>query len=496
MAIEHKVLLIEPPFCRLYEGSQSLCLYPLSLGYLAGTIRKETDWDVTVYNADFSPENKPYEVSYMTGIGFQNYLKNLRDLSGPVWEEVRSTIAESRPAVIGITSKSQNFRSSCIIAKLAKEIDSNILVVVGGPHSSMAGKDVLRDPNIDVSVRGEGERTLVELLDAIKQGRDFSGINGILYRHGSHIIENPPREYIEDLDSLCFPHQYAPEVLKDFDQYPKSAFRAIFATRGCPYNCFFCGSKNIWSRRVRYRSATSVSDEIKSLQRMGLGHIHFADDTFGVNKEHIHRICNSLIQNCPGLKWGCEIHANLVDERLIALMKKAGCVAVNVGIESGNNQMLKKIRKTITVEKAISATNVIHDQGLDVSAFFMVGFPEETEETLSDTMKAMGKINGHLIYSIFTPYPGTEAFQFCEEKGLIDGDYDVSLYNHQSPENCFCVNLTKQRFRTIVSMMEIFVDRRNKNRALKEMLSVQKIAGYIKDHGMVHSIKKFVSNVS
>ena len=495
MRSNHKVLLIEPPYYRLYKASYSLSRYPLSLGYLAGTIKEKTNWDVMVYNADFSPKDETIETTYLTGVGFKNYLKNLDHLSSPVWEEIRNAIVEYKPTVIGISSKSQNFRSSCIIAKLAKEINSKIIVIMGGPHPSMVGGDILKDPNIDIAVKGEGELTIIELLNAIDKQETFDEVKGIIYRNGSQVVENPPREYITDLDSLCFPHQYASGVLKDYDQYPKSAFENIFATRGCPYNCFFCGSRNIWSKKTRFRSAMNVINEIKSLQQMGINYIHFDDDTFGINKEYINQLCNSILKNCPGLKWSCEIHVNLVDEQIIALMKKAGCHSIQVGIESGNNEMLKKIRKGITIEKAISATNIINKYGIALSAFFIVGFPEETEETLNDTMKAMEKVNGNLIYSIFTPYPGTEAFQFCKEMRLIETNYDVSLYNHQSPENCFCMNLTKEQFRTIASRIEIFVDRHNKNQRLEQILSPNMVIGYIKKFGIIYCLKRYISDV-
>ena len=287
---KRKILLIEPPFYRLYKDSFSLSRYPLSLGYLAGTIKRETNWDIMVYNADFSPKNDTIEIAYLSGAGFKNYLKNLENLSSPVWEEIKSTLEEYKPTVIGISTKSQNFASTCIIAKLAKEIDSNIIVVVGGPHPSMVGEDILNDPNIDVSVKGEGEITIIELLNAIDKQETFNKVKGIIYRNGSQVIETPSREYIDDLDSLCFPHKFASEVLKDYDQYPKQAFGNIFSTRGCPYSCFFCGSRNIWSQRVRFRSVSNVIDEMKSLQQMGINHIHFDDDTFGVKREYINQL--------------------------------------------------------------------------------------------------------------------------------------------------------------------------------------------------------------
>lgn len=470
---QHRILLIEPPFYRLFKDTYSLVRYPLSLGYLAGTIRKETNWSVMVYNADFYPQFELMKVSYLASTGFDNYLNNLKDLSGQIWREVKSTISEYKPDVVGISAKSQNFSSACIVAKLVKEVTEQTIVIVGGPHPSMVGSDVLNCPDIDVGVRGEGENTIVELLNAIEARKKFDDIRGIVYRKDTQIVENASREFLEDLDSLCFPHESAPEVLKDYDQYPLTAFRNIFAIRGCPYNCFFCGSRKIWSRRVRFRSPKNVVREIKGLQKMGLTSVHFTDDTFGVNKKYINDLCNALIIHCPGLKWSCELHVKLVDEQTISLMKTAGCFSIAIGIESGNNEILKEMRKNITIEEALSACEIIKKHGIRLQAFFIIGFPQETEDTLNDTVAVMKKLSADvLVYSIFTPYPGTEAFEFCKERELISDEYDVSLYNHQSPSNCFCINISPERFRRLASKIEKMIDRKNSSNRIKQVFSL------------------------
>ena len=166
---ELKILLIEPPFHRLFKDTYSLDRYPSSLGYLAGAIRKETNWSVLVYNADFYPHSEEMKVSFLSGIGFDNYLKNLEQMSGKVWKEIKLTIEEFKPTVVGISAKSQNFTSALIVAKLVKAIDSQTMVIMGGPHPSMVGTSLLLDhPEIDISVMGEGENTITELLIAIE----------------------------------------------------------------------------------------------------------------------------------------------------------------------------------------------------------------------------------------------------------------------------------------------------------------------------------------
>ena len=487
---KQKILLIEPPFYRLYKDTYSLDRYPLSLGYLAGTIHKETDWEVLVYNADFCSQSESMSVGYLTTTGYDKYLNHLKDLSLPVWDEIKSTILDFKPDVIGITTKSQNFKSVCIVARIAKEINEDITVIVGGPHPTMTGSDIFKCADFDVSVIGEGEDVIVELLNAIAARENFNNIRGIIYKEDGKTVETGPREYIKDLDSLCFPHESAQEVLKDYDQYPRTAFRNIFTIRGCPYNCLFCGSYKIWSRKSRFRSPESVVREIKQLQKMGLRVVNFDDDTFGVSKKHIRDLCNAIREHCPGLQWSSEIHVKLVDDETISIMKEAGCCFIQVGVESGNNEILKQMRKGTTIEEALSACEIIHKHGLELKTFFIVGFPLETEETLSDTVAAMRKVKcDQMTYSIFTPFPGTESFELCKEYGLIDDGYDVSLYNLQSPANCFCKNIERERFRMLASRIEKMVDRKNSLSRIKRIFSKNTLYR-IQELGILKSVQK------
>jgi len=471
MQNHQKILLIEPPFYRLFKDTYSVGRYPLALGYLAGTIKQETDWDVMAYNADFVPQSHPWEVSYLANEGFKNYLANLNDISKPVWRTIKTTIQQYKPTVVGISAKTQNFASACLVAKLTKELNKDIVVIVGGPHPSMVGPDVLDCPDIDIGVRGEGERTLVELLDAITSREQLTTIKGIFYREHDQIVENAQRELIDDLDALCFPHETAPEVLKDYERYPLNAFGNILAIRGCPYNCFFCGSRKIWTRRVRFRSPENVIKEIKTLQQKGLNRVRFDDDTFGINRQYIHNLCHALMTHCPGIQWECELHVKLVQEEIISLMKAAGCVSIQIGIESGNNTILQHMRKNFTIEEAFAACKMIKKHGITLQAFFMIGFPQETEDTLKDTIQAMKRIKSDsLVYSIFTPYPGTEAFDFCRDHGVIGDNYNPALYNHQSPANNFTIHISSERLRTLASQIEKMVDRKNAIARKKEFV--------------------------
>ncbi len=461
MNVKKKILLIEPPFYRLYHDHYSLDKYPLAMGYLAGMVLRETDWDVRVFNADFNPEfSSGLPLTEMAEKGYERYIKHLGDASLPIWSYVESKIREYAPDVIGISCKTQNYASAKLVMGIAKKLNPEVKIIVGGPHPSMAGEQVLETPEVDVAVVGEGEKTLVGFLMACETGAALNSVHGIIFRRDDgQIIRNPSRAYLQDLDELPFPHESAERALIDFDRYPKGAFRYIFATRGCPYACQFCGSRKIWSRKVRYRSSENVGEEIARLWDFGLRQVHFDDDTFGLSKKYIQALCAEIQKRTPEITWGCETTVNVLNDETIRWMKDSGCHEVYIGVESGNNEMLRAIRKNITIEKAIAAAEKLRKTGITVQTFFMAGFPDETEKTMADTMAAMRKIKtDNILFSIYTPYPGTEGYQISREKGMIDDSYDVTLYNHQNLENCFTSRIAPERFRPLVKKMMHEVD--------------------------------------
>ncbi len=468
-----RILLIEPPFLRLYHPDASLDKLPLSLGYLAGAIRShKPDWEVRIYNSDFSPRDMPLDYRYLAGPGYERFLCTLKDSGAPIWKEIARTVSEFRPSVVGITTKSQNYLSACLIAQIVKSIDRDILVVVGGPHPSLAGPEVLKEPAIDLAVRGEGEETIVEILQSVEGGQDVSSIRGIVYRQGDSITANPPREYLRDLDALAFPVSVARPCLIDYDRYPPEAFKYMFAVRGCPYACTFCGSRYIWGRNVRFRSAKNIVAEMREIQKAGVNYIHFDDDTFGVTKPFIRELCREIQAGGVGVRWSCETHVRLVDDDTVALMKSAGCRSILLGVESGNNEMLQRIRKNITIEDAFAAAKTIKRHGIYLSAFFIVGFPQETLGSLDDTIHAITSLPCDVVvHSVFTPYFGTELFDWCRQQGIIPEGFNVFLHNHQSPDNYFCPNIPEEVFRRRVRELEKMLDRINSRRKLRMYFS-------------------------
>jgi anaerobic magnesium-protoporphyrin IX monomethyl ester cyclase len=460
-----KIMLIEPPFYRLYHDQFCLVKYPLALGYLSGSILRKTNWEVQTYNADFNAKKKSFDPSgeYLSGKGFKRYLSSLKDISFPIWDEVKRSIEEFNPSIIGLTVKSQNFTSGTIVAKIAKKINPEIKILVGGAHSTMNGSKVFECKDIDFACIGEGENTISDLLNALERNEDLNFVDGIKFRENNRIITTKPRAYIDDLDTLDFALTTAPKVLKNFDKYPKRAFGYVFGSRGCPYACTFCESKAMWTRKVRYRSPENIISELKQMYDFGIRQVNFDDDTFGISKKNIKIINDLLEKELPDMTYTCETVVQLAkDEQVVKDMKRGGCTGTYVGIESGNNEMLKSIKKTQTTDECIQAMRNLQKHGIDSHAFIMVGFPNETEETFKQTMDFIPKLRpDNVIFSVFTPYPGSDLFYQCQKDGIIDGEFDLSIYNHQSPLNCFTKNISKERFYELRKEADKFVDKYN-----------------------------------
>lgn len=460
--MRRSLLLIEPPFYRLFKDTYALVKYPLSLAYLATAVKRWTAWDVRVFNADFAPVSEPFNVTWFKGRGFGLYLQNLYDPAATVWRQVRETIGACRASVVGISAKAANFASAVQVARIVRQVSPETLVVVGGPHPTSVGRGVLDCSAIDMAVCGEGEQTLVELLSALESGTPPDRIAGLIVRDAGRSAPIPCRALAKDLDALGFAHALAPGVLQDYPRYPPGAFASVMATRGCPFNCVFCGSKNIWGRTTRFRSPAHVVAEIGQLHDMGVEAVHFDDDTFGVTPAYLRALCQAIRQGCPQARWSCELHVRLATKPNIACMKAAGCNMIQLGMESGNDGILKKMRKGFTVARALAACGIIRDHGIRLQAFFMGGVPWESEKSLTDTLKLIESLDCEkIIYSMFTPYPGTEAFAYCLKKGLIPANYDIARHNHQSPANGFCLHLSPEKLARLSSRIEQVVVSKN-----------------------------------
>jgi|SRR3989338_1095092 len=450
-----KILLVNPPWYRLF--GEELAAFPLGLSHIAGVLEKE-GFDVAVYNADHSKGAISDLSAGEMMEHHEKYMKILKDLSYPIWDEVREQIKKQKPDLVGVNVWTPKLGSALNVAKICKEINPEIKVVFGGVHPTIMPDETLANENVDFLVRQEGEYTMLELAQKLQKNEPVDDVLGISWKKNGSVINNPNRPLIDNLDAIPFPARH---LLVDKETYHPNAFGKIFASRGCPYQCTYCGSNKIWTRKVRYRTPKNVVDEIEYVKKeYGSTHFVFEDDLLTINKVFLMEICDELIRRKVNIEWSCETRANLIFDELVKKMKASGCTGIVIGIESGSPKVLKDIKKGIVPQQVMDAAKIIKDNGLIYSAFFMIGFPTETKEDIQMTVDLMRKTQPfNAVLSVLTPYPDSEAYFQCKELGLIPENIDWSQFYHQSPDNFFMKNMTKQEFDEIKNWaMKVFDD--------------------------------------
>ena len=343
---------------------------------------------------------------------------------------LRTLVESFRPQMAGLTTVTMTFDNAMDVIKDIKDIDPKILTVMGGPHISFCARETLGyHPQLDVAVIGEGERTVLELCRAADNGGALENVNGIVYRRETDINSSPVRKPIENLDELPPP---ARELL------PLGRYRALnmpismTTSRGCPYKCIFCVGRKMVGTRVRYRSPGKVVDELQYLHTLNFHQINIADDLFTANKNHCLAVCNEIIKRDLKLSWTSFARVDTVSAAVLDAMKAAGCTAVSFGIESANPQILKTIKKGITLDQVEAAVGMCKQAGITPYASFILGLPGETPDTIKETMdfgerlKDLGLAFG---FHLLAPFPGTEVREHSDRYGIRILSDDWSRYH-------------------------------------------------------------------
>lgn len=302
------------------------------------------------------------------------------------------------------------------IAKSIKKISPDLPIVVGGGHISvMREKVMVRYPQFDIGVFGEGEETVLELTKVLEKNKKLSGVKGIIWWQGKEIIKNTARPVIKNLDIMPFPAwDLLPPLTKYYtpagDSLKRSPSTGLVTSRGCPGNCYFC-NRNSFGNIVRQNSPQYVIAEIEDLQkRFNIKDIYFQDDTFVSNRKWVLQFCQLLKKKKLDLTWACHSRTDSVDPILLKRMKEAGCWQISFGIESGSQKVLDAINKRTTVKRNFQALEECKKAGLATKASVMVGSFGETRETLEETRKFITTaFLTDIHFTFFTPIPGTVA---------------------------------------------------------------------------------------
>jgi anaerobic magnesium-protoporphyrin IX monomethyl ester cyclase len=339
-------------------------------------------------------------------------------------EEALKRIRQSTPRIIGIYSM---FSMKNKTLQLAKQLKPNCeLLVTGGPLPTTNPEGFLED--FDIVAIGEGEETMFEIIKATEKGTGLANVKGIAFhmKDKGKIRFTSPRGFIQDLDGIPFPSRelFDDRAYKDyFSRNYGYTTTSIMTSRGCPFNCDFC-SRPVFGNQFRTRSASNIVDEMEAVQALGYDRIWFADDCFTLSRERLLTIYDEIIQRRIRIGWECLSRVDTVDQEVAEKMKHAGCVRVFFGIESGNNRVLALMKKQITIKQAKAAVHTIKRSGIQVGAFFILGYPSETDETILDTVKFSSSLPlDYLSFTLPYPIPGTPLYDRVKDTMKI-GDWE------------------------------------------------------------------------
>lgn len=366
-------------------------------------------------------------------------------------DQIVESALKYNPAVVGISSVTTVMPIANEIARRIKARNRSITTVAGGPHPTILPDETLSNIDIDFVVRGEGEITMLELLNKIEE-RDFSSVKGISYRDNGKVAHNPDREYIRNLDDLPMP-AYDLLPMQLYGAPPQWSLAApsyqLVASRGCPYSCGFCFVG--MGKQIRYKSASNACDEIDHLiKKYNCKQIVFVDSTFPFNRKHAEQICGEIINRGLNKKivWFTSTRVDIVDQDMLNLMHEAGCRLITYGVESGSQQILDFMNKGITPKQIAMAVKMAHKAKIDITASYILGLPGETRKTITDTIKFAKRLNTlYAQFNIIVPYPGTKVFDYAVENNMLrnrDWNNYVSLASMTDLEPPFiAAGLTK-----------------------------------------------------
>ena len=379
------------------------------------------------------------------------------------YSAIRRKIQLSKPDVLGVSILTKFAAAGFEMAKIAKEIYPDVFVIMGGAHATILPLETIENEHVDAVCLGEGEATFVELLDNLN---NLENVKGIYYKKDGEIKMNPPRPPIEDLDTIPFPER---SLLPTFKNYISSSSRkgrgatTIIASRGCPFNCSFCQPtlREIFGKKVRFRSAKNVVDEMEYLmQSYNIAECRFEDDTFTAKYNWVRSICEEILRRGITMSWIPNARADTVTREMLMWMKKAGCREIDFGVESGSefirNSVLGKGISTKTIKEAFQ---LCHDVGIQTKAFIMLGSPGENKQTLQQTLNLVGEIKPqNLSVSRANPVPGTILWDKAEESGLLTSEV-IGDYHDFEHLPIKLVDITKEDIRKTEDalLMQIYV---------------------------------------
>jgi len=387
-----------------------------------------------IHGRRFLPLGLAYVAAALEKAEFQvNILDNYL-LEKPI-DQVKLELERLRPEIVGITCSSATYSRCIETAKAVKQVLPSCKVVVGGWHPTYEPDSMLQHSQIDFAVIGEGERAMVELATHISgngKNQKIQEIPSIAYRKNGKIIKNP-QKFISNLDELPFPARHLlPLDLYDrrIEYLDAQPIDNMSIVRGCPFNCAFCETRQLWGRTCRSFSPQRVVEEISYLiKNYGTKGIYFVNDNFTIRKKETKELCRLIRKNKLDIEWVCDTRVDLVSSDLLKEMEAAGCKTIWFGGESGSQRILDKINKGVTLKQTENAFKICREAGIQTACSFLLGIPGETLDDMKATFKFARKLDPDWCrFNIYVAVPGSSLYEEVMQKGLYDRIEDFAAY--------------------------------------------------------------------
>lgn len=380
-----KILLIYPPFLEERVHEEEIRVLPQGIFFVAALCRQH---------------------------GHDVEIMNWHDIHRRP-QEIRETLERTRPDIIGFSILNANRWGGIDIARIAREIDPAVCIVFGGIGATFLWEHLLTHfTDLDYIVLGEGEVGFLDLVRCLESGRvrDIAAIGGLALRRDGKPVRTPAAESVPSLDALPNPARFF-------------TYQHVSLTRGCPGGCTFCGSPGFWHRRVRFHSAAYFVDQLELLSQNGVRHFFFCDDTFTVNSQKVIEVCRLILARGLEITWQAISRVDMVNEEILYWMRKAGCIQISFGVESGSEEIRRLLNKTFTTAQIERAFALTTRYGILSRAYFIYGCPGESRATIQASIELMRRIKplGAIFY-ILDLFPGTALYEVYRRLSGVTDD--------------------------------------------------------------------------
>jgi radical SAM superfamily enzyme YgiQ (UPF0313 family) len=367
---------------------------------------------LTVEDVGAVPLGVYYVASALKDTGYDVEILNWHGINQTP-EKIPEILAEKKPDLIGFSILHGNRWGGIDIARIARQIDSRVTIVFGGVGATFLWEHFLTHfAEIDYVVLGEGEHTFLDLVSQLERGnrQSIGSIAGLAYRKNGRAVRNAERPLIEHLDDLPDPALYF-------------AYPHLSLTRGCAGNCNFCGSPRFWGRHVRFHSAEYFVRQIQQLYQKGIHFFYISDDTFTASRKRVIEVCKLIIEAGLEISWNAISRVDYVNEETLFWMRKAGCIQISYGVESGSEKIRNFLQKKISSIGIARAFALTQKYGIMARAYFIYGCPEETLQTIQETIDLIDRIKPlSAVFYILDIFPGTQLYENFKQRSKVNDD--------------------------------------------------------------------------